>query len=102
MDIIKRKPRIGDRVRVIGFLGEFQITGVQEAGVTVDLKHLGTPGPDYIETEVLVRELIFLDPPRTGSTAKIPTPGSVPATQHSSAQQRPHRTAAQAAGLTRS
>ena len=30
----------------------------------VDLKHLGRPGSDYIEKEILTRELIYVDLPR--------------------------------------
>ena len=65
MDTLTKTPCIGDRVRIMGFLGEFEIVQVRQDGLMTDLKHLGLPGDAYIETEVLSRELIYLDPPRS-------------------------------------
>ena len=54
-------PRIGDRVRIDGFLGVFEIVRIERNGLMVDVKHLGWPGSDYIEKEILTRELQYLD-----------------------------------------
>ena len=59
-----RRPRIGDQVRIDGFLGIFEIVRVDRNGLMVDLKHLGRPGSDYIEKEILTRELNYVDLPR--------------------------------------
>jgi len=56
-----RTPRIGDQVRIDGFLGVFEIVRIERNGLMVDLKHLGRPGSDYIEKEILTRELKYLD-----------------------------------------
>ena len=56
-----RIPRIGDRVRIEGFLGEFEIVRIERNGLMVDLKHLGRPGSDYIEKDILTRDLRYLD-----------------------------------------
>ncbi|MGA2218830.1 MAG: hypothetical protein ABSG51_12130 [Terracidiphilus sp.] len=58
-----KTPRIGDRVKVVGFLGTFEVIHVQPDGSMTDLKHLDTPGPDYIEREIFTRELIYLNSP---------------------------------------
>ena len=59
MNTSTRPPRIGDRVRISGFLGTFEIVQIRQEGLMTDLKHLGFPGPDYIEREILSRELIY-------------------------------------------
>lgn len=64
-----RKPRIGDHVRIDGFLGVFEVVRIERNGMMVDLKHLGRPGSDYIEKEILTRELKYLDSPRPVSAA---------------------------------
>ena len=69
-----RMPRIGDRVKIDGFLGEFEIVQIERNGLMVDLKHLGRPGSDYIEKEILTRELTYVDPPRAGA----PSGGAAP------------------------
>ncbi|MGA2651297.1 MAG: hypothetical protein ABSF28_12270 [Terracidiphilus sp.] len=61
MDRNRRRPRIGDRVRISGFLGQFEIVQIRQEGLMTDLKHLGFSGPDYIEREILSRELIYED-----------------------------------------
>lgn len=61
MDNVRRMPCIGDRVRIAGFLGRFEIIRIGVDG-TCDLKHLDSPGPDYIEKQVLPRELVYLNP----------------------------------------
>lgn len=70
-----RKPRIGDHVRIDGFLGVFEIVRIERNGMMVDLKHLGMPGPDYIEKEILTRELMYLDSPRPVSPAAVSATG---------------------------
>jgi len=59
MDRSTRPPRIGDRVRISGFLGMFEIVQIRQDGLMTDLKHLGFSGPDYIEKEILSKELIY-------------------------------------------
>lgn len=61
MDRHNRPPRIGDRVRISGFLGTYEIVQIRQEGLMTDLKHLGFSGPDYIEREILSRELIYED-----------------------------------------
>jgi hypothetical protein len=61
MDRNKRPPRIGDRVQISGFLGHFEVVQIRQEGLMTDLKHLGFPGPDYIEREILSKELIYPD-----------------------------------------
>jgi hypothetical protein len=61
MDRNKRPPRIGDQVQISGFLGTFEIVQIRQEGLMTDLKHLGFPGPDYIEREILSKELIYPD-----------------------------------------
>ena len=61
MDRNTRPPRIGDRVRISGFLGLFEIVQIRQECLMTDLKHLGFPGPDYIEREILSKELIYPD-----------------------------------------
>lgn len=55
-----KKPSIGDRVRLAGFLGEFEVVRVIHNGSMVDLKHLDLHGPDYIEQEVSAHDLTYL------------------------------------------
>ena len=61
---MRKVPRIGDRVRIVGFMGEFQVVRVWQGGIMADLRHLGSAGPDYIEKEILSRDLIYPEPPR--------------------------------------
>jgi hypothetical protein len=61
---MRKVPRIGDRVRIVGFVGDFQVVKVWQNGIMADLRHLGSAGPDYIEKEILSRDLIYPDPPR--------------------------------------
>lgn len=63
MDTVReRAPRLGDRVRINGFVGLFEIILLRENGMC-DLKHLDSAGSDYIETELLSKELIYIDHP---------------------------------------
>ena len=70
MDNSWQRPRKGDRVQINGFLGVFEVVQVGPNGATADLKHLGAPGPDYIEAEILAQELIYLNNPKTMTPSK--------------------------------
>jgi hypothetical protein len=70
MDRNNRHPRIGDRVRISGFLGKFEIVQIRQDGLMTDLKHLGFSGPDYIEREILSKELIYEDQRETSQSAR--------------------------------
>jgi len=61
MNSIRRIPRKGDRVQILGFLGTFEVVLFKADG-TCDLRHLDSPGPDYIENQVFWRELVYLNP----------------------------------------
>ena len=73
MDMMRKKPCIGDRVRIMGFLGLFEVIQIRQNGLMVDLKHLNLPGPDYIEKEVLAKELIYLKPSQSAPRATLPS-----------------------------
>ena len=66
----QRPPRRGDRVQVHGFLDIFEVVRVGHNGATADVKHIGVPGPDYIEVEILSQELIYLNTPQTTTPPK--------------------------------
>lgn len=68
-----KKPCIGDRVRLAGFLGEFEIVRVVHNGSMVDLKHLDLHGPDYIEQEVSAHDLTYLSGTHASGSAQRPT-----------------------------
>jgi hypothetical protein len=70
MDRNTRPPRIGDRVRISGFLGLFEIVQIRQEGLMTDLKHLGFSGPDYIEREILSKELIYEDQPEFSQSSR--------------------------------
>jgi hypothetical protein len=53
---------IGDMVQIMGFSGTFEVVQVRQDGLFADLKHLGSPGPDYIEKEIFSWELIYSTP----------------------------------------
>jgi hypothetical protein len=55
-----KNPKIGDRVRLTGFLGVFEVVRIFQHGTMVDLKHLDLYGPDYIEREVSTHDLTYL------------------------------------------
>ena len=59
MPIIRNSPSIGDRVQIAGFLGEFEVVQVRNGGLMADVRHLGSPGPDYIEEDILSTDLIY-------------------------------------------
>ena len=40
MGEFRKKPGIGDRVQITGFLGEFEVVQIKQHGLVVDLKHL--------------------------------------------------------------
>jgi hypothetical protein len=61
MDTLLRRPNIGDRVRLTGFLGVFEVVRIVQDASLVDLKHLDFTGPDYIEQEVCTQDLIYLN-----------------------------------------
>lgn len=61
MNTKTRRPRVGDLVGISGFLGRFEVIQVGLDGAMTDLKHLGSPGPDYIERDILSHELIYLN-----------------------------------------
>lgn len=58
-----RRPSIGDEVGINGFLGLFEIVRIDRNRLMVDLKHLGLPGSDYIEKDILTRELNYGERP---------------------------------------
>jgi hypothetical protein len=60
MNTRRQTPRVGDRVRISGFIGAFEIVEIRQDGLMTDLKHLDLPGPEYIEREILSKELIYL------------------------------------------
>ncbi len=62
MDTSLKRPSVGARVRLSGFLGVFEIVRIAQDGSFVDLKHLDNGGPDYIEQEMSSRDLIYLNP----------------------------------------
>jgi len=70
MNRSNRPPRIGDRVRISGFLGMFEIVQIRQEGLMTDLKHLGFSGPDYIEREILSKELIYEDLQETSQSSR--------------------------------
>ena len=61
----RKKPCIGDRVQIAGFLGDFEVVLIRQRGLAVDLKHLGFPEPDFIEKDIPSSELIYPNPPLT-------------------------------------
>jgi hypothetical protein len=84
MDTLTKKPCIGDRVRIMGFLGEFEVVQIRQNGLMTDLKHLGLPGEAYIETEVLSKELIYLDRPQPTAPANLRASRSTEGTEQPS------------------
>jgi hypothetical protein len=81
-----RRPRLGDQVRIDGFLGVFEIVRVDRNGLMVDLKHVGRHGSDYIEKEILTRELTYVDVPRTA----VPIDGRATGNGHATASGNGH------------
>jgi hypothetical protein len=71
-----KKPCIGDRVRLAGFLGEFEIVRVVHNGSMVDLKHLDLHGSDYIEQEVSAYDLTYVTGSHASSVAQRTAPPS--------------------------
>jgi hypothetical protein len=68
-------PLVGDRVRIKGFLGVFEVVEVEMHGSMVDVKHLDDlPGPAYIEKEVLWHELVYLHAQQKTTLASLPAP----------------------------
>ncbi len=74
MDTPKKEPRIGDRVRLTGFLGVFEVVRIVQNGSMVDLKHLDFTGPDYIEQEVFSQDLIYLNLQQLATLPSRPVP----------------------------
>ena len=78
-----KKPRVGDRVRLTGFLGVFEVVRVRPDGSLVDLKHLDLHQTAYIEHEVSAHDLIYLrgpqaDDPCSRSASSLGQPAPVP------------------------
>jgi hypothetical protein len=59
-----RRPYKGDRVRIIGQTGLFQVVNVTKDGLFADLRRLQMPGPDYIEKEIPRVDLIYVNATR--------------------------------------
>jgi hypothetical protein len=76
-----KKPRLGDRVRLTGFLGVFEVVRVRPDGSLVDLKHLDLHQTDYIEQEVSSHDLIYVRGPQPSPALgrPAPTPAVTPA-----------------------
>jgi hypothetical protein len=57
-----RKPRIGDRVRVPGNAGTFEVIRVTESGTFADLKLFDSSNPrsEHIESNVPMGALLYL------------------------------------------
>jgi hypothetical protein len=72
-----KKPRVGDRVRLTGFLGVFEVVRVRPDGSLVDLKHLDLHQTDYIEQEVSAHDLIYVRGPEPANSVVRPAPQSV-------------------------
>lgn len=100
MDITRKKPCIGDRVKIAGFLGAFEVVQVRQNGLMTDLKHLGLPGPDYIEREVLAKELIYLNSPAAPANPSTSRPVDRP--MRSATPEAPHRSASRPSQTPRS
>jgi hypothetical protein len=65
-----RKPRVGDRVQIVGFTGAYEVVRVERNGLMVDLKHLGHSESDYIEKQILAHELRYVGNMQATSPAK--------------------------------
>jgi hypothetical protein len=65
-----RKPRVGDRVQIVGFTGAYEVVRVERNGLMVDLKHLGHAESDYIEKQILAHELRYVGNTQAASPAK--------------------------------
>jgi hypothetical protein len=66
-----RRPRLGDQVGIAGFLGRFEVIQIGLNGAIIDLKHLGSCGPDYIERDILSHELIYLNAEKLDTSANL-------------------------------
>ena len=64
MSHVMRRPYKGDRVRIIGQTGVFQVVNVSKDGLFADLRRLEMPGPDYIEKEIPRVDLVYVNAPR--------------------------------------
>jgi hypothetical protein len=91
METHARMPRVGDRVRIKGFLGVFEVVEVGPQGSMVDVKHLDLPGPAYIEKEVLWHELVYLHAQQKTTLASLPALWPVDGSRLASALGVPHR-----------
>jgi hypothetical protein len=67
-----KRPRLGDRVRLTGFLGVFEVVRVRPDGSLVDLKHLDLHKTAYIEQEVSTHDLIYVRGPQSLDSAARP------------------------------
>jgi hypothetical protein len=59
-----RRPYKGDRVRILGQTGVFQVVNVSKDGLFADLRRLQVSGPDYFEKEIPRVVLIYVNAPR--------------------------------------
>lgn len=89
-------PRVGDRVRLTGFLGIFEVVRIFQNGSLVDLKHLDLHGTDYIEQEVSVHDILYVGPAQPKPAAQAPTSAPATVARRPSAQAAPQRSAQQA------
>lgn len=96
MDTLLRRPSIGDRVRLTGFLGVFEVVRIVQDGSLVDLKHLDFTGPDYIEQEVCSQDLIYLSAQQLAFLASRIAPQHSDASRRASAPGVPRESTSQA------
>lgn len=100
-----KKPRLGDRVRLTGFLGVFEVVRVRPDGSLVDLKHLDLHQTAYIEQEVSSHDLIYVrgpqpaTPPSRTTAAPVASPARVAASGGSAGVQ--HRSTSPAGYASR-
>ena len=69
MYTVLKNPHVGDRVRLTGFLGVFEVIRVGPDGSLVDLKHLDLHRTDYIEREVSAHDLIYVRAPQAAASS---------------------------------
>jgi hypothetical protein len=57
MENARKRPLAEKRVQINCFLGVFEVIQIGQNGLDV-------PGPDYVETEIVSQELIYLESPQ--------------------------------------
>jgi hypothetical protein len=90
-----KNPKIGDRVRLTGFLGVFEVVRIFHHGTMVDLKHLDLYGPDYVEREVSTHDLTYLSSSRPPVILGMQAPQPVDDSNSASVLGDRHRPASQ-------